>query len=85
LAKRSGTIIAGVLKGGPADRAGMRPGDILIAVDGKKLANTTEMLNSIAQLKPGERARLRILRRDMESTLDVVVGTRPRKKPDPSE
>ncbi|MDO8298107.1 Do family serine endopeptidase [Lacisediminimonas sp.] len=85
LAKRSGTIIAGVLKGGPADRAGMRPGDILIAVDGKKLGNTTEMLNSIAQLKPGDRARLSILRREVESTLDVVVGTRPRKKPDPSE
>ena len=78
LAKRSGAIIAGVVRGGPADRAGMRPGDILVAVAGKKVTNTSEMLQLIAALEPGEKAPLRILRKNRESTLDVTVGRRPR-------
>jgi serine protease DegQ len=80
LGKSSGAIIAGVVRGGPADRAGMRPGDILVAVGGKQVANTSEMLNLIAQLEPGEKAPLRILRKNREATLDVLVGKRPRLK-----
>ncbi|RZA36284.1 MAG: Do family serine endopeptidase [Lysobacteraceae bacterium] len=78
LGRSSGAIIAGVVRDGPADRAGMRPGDILVAVGGKQVANTGEMLNLIAQLEPGEKAPLRILRKNRESTLDVTVGKRPR-------
>ena len=78
LARSSGTIIAGVVRGGPADRAGIRPGDILVAVGDKAVANTSEMLNLIAQLAPGARAPMRILRKNREATLDVTVGTRPR-------
>jgi len=80
LGRNSGAIIAGVVRGGPADRAGMRPGDILVAVAGKTVANTSDMLNLIAQLEPGEKAPLRILRKNRESTLDVTVGKRPRLK-----
>jgi serine protease DegQ len=78
LSKKSGAIIAGVLKGGPADRAGMRPGDILIAVEGKPVSDTTEMLNIIAQLTPGNKAGIKVLRKNQEETLAVVVGTRPK-------
>ncbi|QOY96484.1 Do family serine endopeptidase [Massilia sp. UMI-21] len=78
LGRSSGAIIAGVVRGGPADRAGMRPGDILVAVGGKTVANTSEMLKLIAALEPGEKAPLRILRKNRESTLDVTVGKRPR-------
>ena len=78
LGQSSGAIIAGVVRGGPADRAGMRPGDILVAVAGKKVTNTSEMLQLIAALEPGEKAPLRILRKNRESTLDVTVGRRPR-------
>ena len=78
LGRDSGAIIAGVVRGGPAHRAGMQPGDILIAVGAKPVANTSEMLNLIAQLEPGEKAQLRILRKNREATLDVTVGTRPR-------
>lgn len=80
LKRKSGTIIAGVLKGGPADRAGIRPGDILVAVEGKPVIDTTDMLNAIAQLKPGNKARMTILRKAQESTVDVLVGKRPNLK-----
>lgn len=80
LRKKSGTIIAGVLKNGPADKAGMRPGDILVAIEGKPVSDTTEMLNLIAQLTPGDKAKMTVFRKNQESTLDVTIGKRPKLK-----
>jgi serine protease DegQ len=85
LSKKSGAIIAGVLKGGPADKAGMRPGDILVEVEGKPVSDTTDMLNIIAQLTPGNRAKMTVLRKSQESTLEIVVGKRPRPRREASE
>jgi serine protease DegQ len=85
LERKSGTIIAGVLRNGPADRAGMRPGDILIEVDGQPVSDTTEMLNVIAQLQPGRKAAMKVLRKNAESSLDVTVGTRPKMRTTPVE
>jgi len=81
LAKRSGAIIAGVVRDGPADRAGILPGDILVAVGGKQVADTSEMLNLIAQLEPGAKTRMTILRKRREATVDVTIGRRPRQAP----
>jgi serine protease DegQ len=78
LARESGAIIAGVVRDGPADRAGIKPGDILLAVAGKTVANTNDMLTLIAQLPPGQKARMTVMRKDRQSTLDVLVGKRPR-------
>jgi serine protease DegQ len=78
LARESGAIIAGVVRDGPADRAGIKPGDILLAVAGKAVANTNDMLTLIAQLPPGQKARMTVMRKDRQSTLDVLVGKRPR-------
>ena len=77
LPQQHGAIIAGIVKNGPADRAGMKPGDILLAVEGKPVADTTEMLNLIAKLVPGGKAKMTVLRKNRESTLDIVVGKRP--------
>jgi serine protease DegQ len=85
LSKKSGAIIAGVLKGGPADKAGMRPGDILVAVEGKPVSDTTDMLNIIAQLKPGNKAKMTVLRKSQEAALDVTVGKRPRPRREAGE
>ena len=77
LQRSTGAIIAGVVRGGPADKAGIKPGDILLNVDGKPVGDTTEMLNLIAQLPPGEKAKMTVLRKSREAALDVVVGKRP--------
>jgi serine protease DegQ len=58
LKQKSGAIIAGVIRGGPADKAGMKPGDILVSIAGKPVRDTTEMLNLVAQLKPGNTAKI---------------------------
>ena len=78
LARDSGAIIAGVVRGGPADRAGIKPGDILLGVEGKPVATTAEMLNLIAQLAPGQKAKMTVIRKDREATVNVTVGKRPR-------
>jgi serine protease DegQ len=81
LKKSSGAIIAGVIRGGPADSAGMRPGDILLAVEGEQVNSTADLLNMISQLQPGQQATLTILRQNQESKLSVQIGKRPRVKP----
>ncbi|MBV8634967.1 MAG: PDZ domain-containing protein, partial [Burkholderiaceae bacterium] len=74
---KSGAIIAGVVKGDPADKAGIKPGDILVAINGKPVLDTNDMLNVISQLAPGSTAQLTLLRKTAESKVDVVIGTRP--------
>ncbi len=78
LARKDGAIISGVMRGGPADKAGVKIGDILFEVEGKAVANTAAMLNLIAQLKPGHDARFRFVREGREIDLTISVGKRPK-------
>ncbi len=73
-----GTLIAGVLRGGPADRAGIKPGDILVAVESREVLDSTSMLNLVAALEPGKQATLKILRNRNEISVNVSVGKRPK-------
>jgi serine protease DegQ len=77
LEQKSGAIVAGVLKNGPADRAGIKPGDILVSVDGQDITDTTRLLNLIAQIKPGSNAKIHLVRKNHEMDLDVMIGKRP--------
>jgi serine protease DegQ len=77
LPRREGAIITGVLRNSPAERAGVQVGDILVSVEGKPIANTAIMLNTISQLAPGTKARFRFLRHSREVELLITVGRRP--------
>ena len=83
LDRQNGAIIAGVVRGGPADRAGIKPGDILSAVQGQPVGDTSQMLTLISSLPPGQKAQLTVVRKNRQSVLDVVVGKRPRPAPNP--
>jgi serine protease DegQ len=73
----NGSLIAGVLLDSPADRAGLRPGDILIAIDNKPVTDSQAMLNLIAMLKPRDKATLAILRAGKKMEISLTVGKRP--------
>jgi len=77
LDKTEGALIAGVLKGGPADLGGVRPGDILLAVNGSTVTDSSSLLNLIAALKPGDKARLTVARKNQSLDLPIQVGRRP--------
>ncbi|HKO87217.1 MAG TPA: Do family serine endopeptidase [Burkholderiales bacterium] len=73
-----GTIVADVVKGGPAAEAGVKIRDVLLMIDGRPIEDATAMLNVVAELKPGSRVPIRLRRDGKEIEVEVVVGRRPR-------
>jgi serine protease DegS/serine protease DegQ len=72
-----GALIAGVLRNSPADRAGIRPGDVLIAVGDQTVDDPKTMLDTVAALEPGRTTRFRVRRGAEAVELDVEIGRRP--------
>ena len=72
-----GTLVAGVIANGPAFKAGIRRGDILIAINSQQIENSNNMLNLIANLRPSDRVLATLLRNGKEITVSIIVGTRP--------
>jgi serine protease DegQ len=73
-----GALIAGVLRGGPADKGGVKPGDIVVEVNGKPVVDPTAMLNAVAALEPGATAKLGLKRQGGDVEVGVSVGRRPK-------
>jgi Do/DeqQ family serine protease len=78
LAGAGGAIINGVLKNGPADKAGVKPGDVLLSIEGKPVADPQGVLNAVAGLAPGSSAKLKLKRKGEDLELAVTVGRRPK-------
>ena len=76
--KAGGIIITGVLQSGPAAQAGIRPGDVITAVNGKPVINVSQLLTAVAALKPGTAAPLSVLRGGDTSEIPVTPGVRQR-------
>jgi Do/DeqQ family serine protease len=76
--RQEGVIITGVLQTGPAFKAGVRPGDMLLAVNDHKVQNVAELLAQVSLLKPGVDAQLKILRKEQEQVLSVTPLQRPK-------
>ncbi|MBX3671356.1 MAG: trypsin-like peptidase domain-containing protein [Burkholderiales bacterium] len=76
LAGTRGAIVGGIERGSPADRAGIRLGDVILAVGGREVVDLNATLNAIADVPPGKTVPVRILRRNQELALTVTVGRR---------
>ena len=78
-ASAGGVIITGVLQNGPAAQGGIRPGDVIMAVDGQPVRNVSQLLTAVAALKPGTPAPLKVLRG--EGPVDISVTPAQRQRP----
>jgi len=77
LKRQDGLIVAGVLRGSPAHLAGLKVGDIVLAIDGEVLHDSVAFLNAVAPLRPGASVRFTVLREGREHEVGVEVGERP--------
>jgi serine protease DegQ len=78
LGSTRGALIAGVLRGGPADKAGVKPGDVLVEIDGKPVSDPSAMLNLVAALAPGSATKMKVRRQGQEIDASITVGRRPK-------
>jgi len=73
----SGVVVAGVLRRGPAASAGLQPGDLLSSINDRPINDRSDLLNIIANTKPGDSVELRGLRGGNELIVSAQVGQRP--------
>ncbi len=76
-ASAQGVIITGVLNGGPAARAGMRPGDVVTRINGQPIRTVAELRAGITALRPGTAATFTALRQGQNVEMQLVPGQRP--------
>ncbi len=73
-----GALVGDVTPGGPADKAGIKRGDVLVEFNGQKIENSTHLRNLAAQIAPGTKVKVVLLRNNATKTLDVILGERPK-------
>ena len=73
-----GAIINGVLNGGPADKAGVKPGDVLVSIDGKPIADPQSVLNAVTGIAPGSTTKVVVKRKGQDLELALTIGRRPK-------
>jgi serine protease DegQ len=79
-----GAIVGAIERGSPAEKSGMKLGDVIVRVNGKAVPDVSSALNAIAEMVPGKSVPVRVVRRNQELNLDVMVGKR-RVRPRPED
>src|SRR5262249_10076545 len=77
-----GAVVQDVTEGSPADRAGVRPYDVVVALDDASVGNEDQLIREIASRTPGSPAKLRLLRDGHDQTLTVKLAERPQREGD---
>ncbi|NIA08940.1 MAG: Do family serine endopeptidase, partial [Nitrospiraceae bacterium] len=77
LKKAEGALVSDVSGGSPADKAGLKQGDIIVRLNGKKVDNVGELRNEIALTAPGTKITIEVLRGKRHKVLNVTIGEQP--------
>lgn len=72
-----GVLVADIEAGGPASKAGIKPMDVIIALEGKKVADSSELQDTLYQYKVGQTIKVTLIRDKQELTLDVTLEALP--------
>ena len=74
---RPGIVVAGIYRDGPAQKAGLQPGDLILNIDGEAAGDGRRSMNQVARTKPGEKIRIEIMRNGKPMDLSAEIGVRP--------
>ena len=77
----AGAFVGQVAAGGPAGRAGVKAGDVITAIDGRKIAGSSDLVATIAAHKPGDKITLTVARSGRTGQLTVTLGVQPTAQP----
>ena len=80
-----GVLVSQVMRGGPADKAGFRAGDVIVAVNNSKVEGAADLINIIGLLKPGMSAKVQVYRSARAKTIYVTIGAFPDEKQPPRQ
>ena len=78
LKSSEGSLVGDVSSGGPADKGGIKRGDILTSFNGTKITSSTQLRNLVAEAKAGSSAKMQLLRDGKEKEVTVTLGERPK-------
>jgi serine protease Do len=73
LKSRDGALVRAVSPGGAADKAGIEPGDVIVAYNGRAVKNSNELVSAVTATKPGTSVPVRVVRDGKEQTISVTV------------
>jgi len=80
LKETAGALVSDVFEGDPADKAGIKAGDIIIEIDGKKIKDTRELLRIVASFSVGKKIDIKVLRDGKKKVLNITIAEREEKK-----
>ncbi|MDP3636992.1 MAG: PDZ domain-containing protein, partial [Azonexus sp.] len=80
LSKPAGAVVNAVEKGGPADKAGLEPGDVILKFDGKVINNSADLPRMVGAVRPGTGSVVQVWRKGGVRDITVVIGEIPDEK-----
>jgi Do/DeqQ family serine protease len=72
-AGEDGAVVVNVVAGGPADKAGLKPGDVIVGVDGKTVHNASALRNEIGLMRVGDKPNLEVIRKGERIHLSIPI------------
>ena len=73
---KGGMLVQSLFEGSPAEKAGIKPGDVLLELDGKQLLKGSDLTLTIGNYAPGQKVKFKVLREDKVSDKEVALGDR---------